>query len=340
MVPVNAIELGRELVREALKVNAIPIIEYNDYAIERLILESYNKANQEKASLERLEYLKSFNCVVSFRGKYNDYELAHIPTKIMEHRTKVLRKQSDFIVNKTKWVVLNYPTETMAHKAKMSYEAFRENYYDVCLVDYAKLSQSLEPLKKLMDKTKKVKIISPTTNLEFSIDGMGSVICAGHRNVPDGEVYTAPVRDSVNGTLEYNVPTTYAGQTFENVRLTFKDGKIVEASAKANTQKLNDILNTDEGARYIGEFAIGVNPKILDPIGDILFDEKISGSFHFTPGKAYENEADNTNRSAIHWDMIQIQRKEYGGGQIYFDDILIRDNGKFIHDDLKQIDEL
>jgi aminopeptidase len=340
IVPVNAIELGRELVREALRLNARPVLEYNDYAVERLYLESYNEANQEQSSLERLEFIKTFQAVIVFRARENDYELAHIPSAVMDHKTKLGSKQSAYIVNQTKWLVLNYPTLTMAHKAKMSFEAFEEYYYKVCLVDYPKLEKKLMPLKELMDKTKKVKIISPTTNLEFSIDGIGSIICAGRRNIPDGEVYTSPVIDSVNGVLEYNVPTTYAGQTFENVRLTFKNGRIVEASAKENSEKLNMILDTDDGARHIGEFAIGVNPIIMEPIGDILFDEKISGSFHFTPGKAYENEADNSNRSAIHWDMVQIQRSDYGGGQIYFDDVLIRDNGKFTIDSLKQIDEL
>ena len=171
--------------------------------------------------------------------------------------------------------------------------------------------------------------------MTFSIKGIPAVPCAGECNIPDGEVFTAPVRESVNGTIQYNTPSPYQGTVFNNVKLEFKDGKIVNATADNDIEKLNEIFNTDEGAKFIGEFAIGVNPLIKHPMGDILFDEKIDGSFHFTPGQAYEGEADNGNRSAIHWDLVLIQRPEYGGGSIYFDDVLIRENGRFVIKELE-----
>src|SRR5690606_32848804 len=228
-----------------------------------------------------------------------------------------------------KWVVLRYPNPSMAQLAGMSTEAFEDFYFRVCNLDYAKMDRAMDPLKELMDRTDRVRIVGPGTDLSFSIKGIGAVKCSGRRNIPDGEVYTAPVRDSVNGTISFNVPSVYNGFKYENVRLTFRDGRIVEASAN-DTARINALLDTDEGARFVGEFSLGFNPHILHPMNDILFDEKIAGSLHFTPGQAYE-EADNGNRSAIHWDLVLIQRPEYGGGEVWFDDVLIRKDGRFVH---------
>jgi aminopeptidase len=200
-------------------------------------------------------------------------------------------------------------------------------------MDYAKMGTGMAVLKRRMEATNMVRISGNGTELSFSIRGIPAVICNGHRNIPDGEVYTAPVKDSVSGVVQYNAPTVYQGRPFENVRLEFENGKIVAASAGNMTDALNKILDADGGARYVGEFAFGVNPHILHPMCNILFDEKIAGSFHFTPGQAYED-ADNGNRSQVHWDLVCIQREEYGGGEIYFDGKLIRKNGLFIPPEL------
>ena len=217
----------------------------------------------------------------------------------------------------------------MAQLAESSQEKFEKFYYDVCCLNYAKMSKAMTPLVRLMKKTNMVRIVAPGTDLSFSIKGIGVVKCDGQRNIPDGEVYTAPVRDSVNGFITYNTPSLYEGFTFENIRFEFRNGKIVDATCNGLDKKLNQILDSDKGARYVGEFAIGVNPFILHPMKDTLFDEKIAGSFHFTPGQCYD-EAPNGNKSTIHWDLVQIQRKDYGGGEIYFDDKLIRKNGIFV----------
>ena len=186
-----------------------------------------------------------------------------------------------------------------------------------------------------MAKADKVHLKGPGTDLTFSIKGLGSVGCAGDRNIPDGEVFSCPIKKSVNGVIQYNTPSIYAGTRFENMRLEFKNGKIINATA-SDTKRINEIFDTDPGARYIGEFSLGFNPHIKEPMCDILFDEKIAGSLHFTPGQAYE-ECDNGNRSAVHWDMVLIQRPEYGGGEVWFDDELIRKNGLFIPKDLKPL---
>jgi aminopeptidase len=231
-------------------------------------------------------------------------------------------------VPSTKWCILRYPNPSMAQRANMSTEGFEDFYFNVCNLDYAKLSKAMEPLVELMEATDRVRITGKDTDLTFSIKGLPAIKCDGHRNIPDGEVFTAPVRESVNGVITFNTPALYEGFTFEGIRLEFKDGKIVNATAN-DQKRLERILDTDEGSRYAGEFSLGLNPYILNPMRDTLFDEKISGSLHFTPGSCYD-ECDNGNKSAIHWDLVFIQRPEFGGGEIYFDDHLVRKDGRFV----------
>jgi aminopeptidase len=217
--------------------------------------------------------------------------------------------------------------------AGTSTEAFEDFYFDVCNLDYARMAEAMDPLQELMNKTDRVRITGPGTDISFSIKDIGSVKCCGRRNIPDGELYTAPVRDSVNGVISYNTPSINGGVTYENIRFVFKDGKIVEATAN-HTDRINTVLDADEGARYIGEFSFGFNPYIQHPMKDTLFDEKIDGSLHFTPGQAYKA-ANNGNVSSVHWDLVLIQRPEYGGGEIWFDDVLIRKDGRFVLPELE-----
>lgn len=223
----------------------------------------------------------------------------------------------------------------MAQAASMSISGFEDFYFDVCNLDYRHMSRAMDPLVELMNRTDKVRIVSPGTDLSFSIKDIPAVKCAGTLNIPDGEVFTAPIRDSVQGTISYNTPSVYSGSSFEHIKFHFEQGKIIEATSN-NSKRLNEILDVDEGARYIGEFSIGFNPYIQYPMKDILFDEKIDGSLHFTPGQAYED-ADNDNRSSVHWDLVLIQRPDFGGGEIYFDDILIRKDGRFVISELEML---
>jgi aminopeptidase len=271
---------------------------------------------------------------VAVRSGDNVTTMADVPESQMKLYTGVYQRPVfDQRINHTKWCVMRYPSPSMAQLANTSTEAFEDFYFQVCNLDYAKMDKAMDPLVALMERTDKVRIVSPGTDLTFSIKGIPAVKCSGHRNIPDGEVYTAPVKNSVNGVISYNTPTVYEGTSFENIKLRFENGKIVEATG-SNTKRLNDILDADEGARYVGEFAIGVNPYIKHPMKDILFDEKIDGSIHFTPGQAYET-ADNTNRSSVHWDMVLIQRPDYGGGEIWFDGVLIRKDGRFVIKELE-----
>jgi aminopeptidase len=289
-------------------------------------------AYQARHELTRMKGLQAY---IGIRGSNNITENSDVPSDRQKLVMKHLRPVIDHRVKKTKWCVLRWPTPSMAQQAGMSTEAFEDFYFRVCTLDYKKLEPGMNALKALMDKTDVVHLKGPGTDLRFSIKNIPAIICGGHMNIPDGEVFTAPVKTSVNGFIRYNAPTIYQGTAFDGIELKFKDGKIVGATSN-NSARLNAILDSDPGARYVGEFAIGFNPHIRHPMRDILFDEKIAGSFHFTPGQAYE-EADNGNRSAVHWDMVNIQRPDYGGGEIWFDGKCIRRDGQFLVKELKSL---
>ena len=322
------------LVREAYKVGAYPFVEMYDNRVTRELLLG---ETEERAKL-RAKYdgarMAEMDAYIGIRGGENCNENSDVPEDKLQIDSEFYSHpvHHEIRVKKTKWVVLRYPNQGMAQQAGMSTDAFEDFYFNVCNLDYSKMDRAMDALKARLDRTDKVRIVSPNTDLTFSIKGIGSKKCSGSCNIPDGEIYTAPVKDSVNGTITYNAPSVENGFKFENVSLTFENGKIVKATANNNV-KLNAIFDTDEGARYVGEFALGVNPYIVKPMGDILFDEKISGSIHFTPGACYDD-AYNGNVSAIHWDLVLIQTKEYGGGEIYFDGELIRKDGLFVTPDL------
>ncbi len=328
-------QMAIELMRAVRRRGAIPIVECRHSRVSREILRG---TNEKQAELQRdieMFWMKKMQAYIAIRGADNASETSDVPSDLMGLHSKFMRPVLDQRVNKTKWCVLRWPTPSMAQGANMSTEAFENFYFDVCTMNYPKMAKAMLPLQKRFNRTDKVHITSPGTDLRFSIKGIGALLAEGKRNIPDGEVFSCPVKDSVQGHIQYNTPTIYAGTKFENVRLEFRDGKIIKASAN-NTKRLNEILDTDAGARYIGEFSLGFNPYILNPMCDILFDEKIAGSLHFTPGQAYE-QADNGNRSAVHWDMVLIQRKEWGGGEVWFDDQLIRKDGKFVPKDLQAL---
>ncbi|MEO8439269.1 MAG: aminopeptidase [Spartobacteria bacterium] len=328
-------EMTVALIRAARKAKAIPFVQLQHARVTReLALEIDSRALDLTAAYE-LARMKKMDAYIAIRGSNNISELADVPIDKMKLVAKKLRPLQDQRVQKTKWVVLRWPTPSMAQLAGMSTEAFEDFFFKVCTLDYRRLQPGMKALKALMEKTDKVQIKGPGTDLRFSIKGISAIICGGDRNIPDGEVFSCPVKDSVQGHVTFNAPSIYQSTAFDNIRLDFRDGKIVVATSN-QTKKLNAVLDSDPGARYIGEFSLGCNPFIMHPMRDILFDEKIAGSFHFTPGQAYQ-EADNGNRSQVHWDMVCIQRKDYGGGEIYFDGKLIRENGEFLPKSLRPL---
>ena len=323
-------EVGIALIREVRARGGLPFLRVET---NRLLREIYRGATDEQYKLvakHGLGEMKDMDVYIAVRGSYNISEWGDVPGAKMDlvqsHTRKVLR----YRVDQTKWCVLRWPHPAMAQQAGMSTERFEDFFFRVCLLDYKALKPAMNALKRLMDRTDRVHIKGPGTDLHFSIKDIPAIACGGEYNIPDGECFTAPVKNSVEGVITHNAGTIYRGISFDGIRLQFEKGRIVRAeSSDGKTKQLNAILDSDPGARFIGEFALGFNPEIREPMRDILFDEKIAGSFHFTPGQAYE-EADNGNRSKVHWDMVTIQRSDYGGGGIWFDGKLVRKNGKFL----------
>lgn len=328
-------EFTCELIRLTKEAGGIPLVKLDSNQIRRALLLSGSDESWECVAKIEKAMIEQAACYIGARGSLNVSELSDVPTdKQKIYEKKVWEPVHQAIrVPKTRWVVLRWPSSSMAQLAEMSTSSFEDFFFQVCTLDYDKMAKAMQPLIERMQKTDLVKIVGPRdTNLAFSIKNIPVVGCSGSHNIPDGEVFSAPVRDSVQGVIYYNTPTLYRGETHQDVRLEFKDGKIIKATS-SNTEKLNEVFDTDEGARFIGEFAIGFNPFCTRPMKDILFDEKIAGSIHFTPGNCYK-ETENGNRSSIHWDLVLRQTPEAGGGELYFDGELIRKDGRFVVADL------
>ena len=323
------------LVRAARARGAHPYVQLHRARITRELAVGAEEAQFSAHAEVELARMQRMDAYIAIRGSDNIFESSDVPSAKVQLVSRLMKPVLDHRVGRTKWVVLRWPTPSMAQQAGMSTEAFEDFYFRVCTLDYARMAPGMKALNDLMTRTDQVHIKGPGTDLRFSIKGIGARSCGGARNIPDGEVFSCPVKDSVEGHIQYNAPTVYLGQSFDQVRLAFRKGRITEATSN-HTRRLNEILDSDPGARHIGEFAIGFNPHILEPMRDILFDEKIAGSFHFTPGQAYEG-VGNGNKSQVHWDLVCIQRPEYGGGEIWFDGKLIRKDGLFVPKSLQKL---
>ncbi len=325
-------EAVAEFVRVARSTGAQVAVRLESSIVRRQMLLGITDPNIELIAANEKFEMENMTAYLALRGAHNVMENSDVPREVMSSWDKLYSQPVVFQtrVPKTKWVALRWPTPSMAQQAGMSSQAFEDFYFRVCTLDYKKMAQAVQPLEDLMNKTDHVHIKGPGTDLQFSIKDIGAVSCSGEANIPDGECFSCPVRESVNGVVQYNTTSLYNGREFTNIRYEVKDGKIIDATAGAMTEALNEILDTDEGARYFGEWSLGYNPHVLHPMKDTLFDEKIAGSFHLTPGNAYPPPGGNGNKSAIHWDTVCIQRPEYGGGEIWFDGVLIRKDGLFV----------
>ncbi len=332
---IESMPLVKAITREVINNKGVVTSDYQNQDLENIIRENLTDKMIETKTNKMKYEVENYDCFVRICYRKSDYYDKNMNKDMKGKLLSSLDPYKEIRVNERRWVLLNYPSIVDAFKAHLTPEEFYNFSLDAMTIDYEKMYQDTLPLKELMEKTDKVRIVAPNTDITFSIKGLPAIICAGECNIPDGECFTAPVRDSVNGTITYNVPSPYHGEIFEKVSLTFKDGKIIEARSN-NNEKLKEIFETDEGARYVGEFSLGFNPMIKNPMGDILFDEKIAGSLHFTPGCSYD-ECPNGNKSKIHWDLVLIQREECGGGEIYFDDVLIRKNGLFVLPELENL---
>lgn len=329
--------LVQSLLELAYDMELLPFVRMYDEEVRRWVLQSSTEERQRIEAGWDLHAMGDVDAYIQIQAEENDAESITVRPEIMQMRARIRKPWLDLVTNQRRWVLLNWPTIGQAQKARMPYSEFCDFIIDVSCVDYAEMGRRMQPLSRLMFQTDRVHITGPGTDLTFSIKGMPVVPCAGENNIPDGEIFTAPLKDSVEGKLTYNTPSPYHGKVYNKVSLEFSKGRIVRAAAEQDSDALNKIFDTDEGARYIGEFALGVNPRITRAFCNTLFDEKIAGSFHFTPGNAYENDADNGNRSAIHWDLVCIQTPDFGGGEIWFDDVLIRKDGLFVLEEFKPL---
>lgn len=323
------------LMRAARAIGATPFVVIKDDRVIREICSTYSQREWEVLANHDLDLLKKVDVFIGIRAQVNVHELIDVSPAQMANTLAyyVDPLHNNYRNRHLKWVVLRWPTPAMAQRCRMSTEAFESFFFSACLIDYPKLEMAMEPLVKLMSRTRHVRVVGPgDTDLSFEITGMPQCKYAGRHNIPDGELFTAPILDSVRGRILFNVTSVYYGTTFERVRLDFKDGKVVDADSD-NLDRLKWVLDIDKGARYVGEFAFGFNPYVVHPMNDILFDEKMAGSIHLALGNAYP-QCDNSNRSAIHWDLILKQTLDCGGGEVYFDDVLIRRNGLFVLDEL------
>lgn len=323
------------LVELAAARGAHPFVTCKNNAVLRSLYRAGSDVALELAGRFEQSRMGLMDAYIGVRGSANSSEHADVPPERMDAYQRLWWQpvHSEIRVPKTRWVVLRYPTPSMAQAADMSSEAFEDFYFDVCTTDYEQMARDQEPLVARLRATDRVRIVGPGTELEFSIRGMNVRPCHGQRNIPDGEVFTAPLRDSARGTIQYNTRSRYQGTLFDQIRFEFREGRIVRAECQGDPARLNQILDSDEGARYLGEWSLGCNNRIRRPMLDTLFDEKIGGSIHLTPGNAYK-ECDNGNRSRVHWDLVLIQTPEYGGGEIWFDGELVRKDGRFLPDDL------
>ena len=324
------------LIRAVRERNAIPFVQVQSALLDRECILDGKTEQFEVSSHWEMERMQKMDAYIAIRGSNNVFENSDLPPEDMKRAMKAMKPVLDWRVKKTKWCILRWPSPSMAQQAKMSTEAFEKFYFDACCMNYGRMVEGMSSLESRMRDANDVKLSGPGTDLFFSLKGINAVACGGTHNIPDGEVFSCPVKDSVEGTITFNADTIYQGTSFSDICLKFKNGKIIEATSSSNEDKLNEILDSDAGARFIGEFAIAFNPMIREPMLDILFDEKICGSFHFTPGQAYE-EANNGNESQVHWDMVNIQREEWGGGEIWFDEELIRKDGLFVPPDLHKL---
>ena len=332
---IESLDLGRALVAAATERGGVPFWYYNDEDVSRQFIKGAGEEQFAKWGAFHKKIMEMCDAYIAIRGSSNPYDLADVDAERMKWFNKAYWDEVHSVrVKQKKWCVLRYPNPSMAILAEKPTETFEDFYYRVCTVDYRKMSKAMDPLHDLLCKTDKVEITGPGTDLAFSIKGLGAVKCDGHRNVPDGEVYSCPTRDSMNGVITYNAASMRNGSLFRDIRFEVEQGKIVKATCTGDETKLNQILDTDDGARHFGEFALGVNPHITKPMLDTLFDEKIGGSFHLTPGSAYDA-THNGNESAVHWDLVSIQTPDWGGGEIRFDGVTVRKDGQFVLPELE-----
>jgi aminopeptidase len=315
-----------EVFREVLVAGGHPLTGIAFEEMLGIFFRTASRAQLLNLPRTKLYEAKAIDCLVNIMAPINRKALSSVDPRKMGTRMKALRPIQKTIVNKKRWILTNYPTNALAQEADMSLTEYEDFLYRATNIDWQKVKRREMKLKRVLDRGRKVRIVGRDTDLVIGIRGRRSIPCFGERNMPDGEVFLSPVENTAEGHIYYEMPAIYQGREVTGIRLRFKKGKVIEARADKNERFLLDMLETDRGARYLGELGVGVNYGIKNFSKDILFDEKIGGTVHLAVGASYE-EAQGKNKSAIHWDMIKDLRK---GGALYVDGRQIQRNGKFL----------
>jgi len=263
---------------------------------------------------------------LGIRAVKNPYELKEIDPKRLAQTQRIYGKLAQKRIKKCRWCLCWVPTEALAQKAQMSWDETIDFFFSAVLRDWQKEREKYKKIQKVFQKGERVRILGKDTDISFSTKGRKYVLSDGTHNMPGGEVFTAPVENSVEGKIYFDIPSAWAGQVVRDIYLEFKKGKVVKATAKEGEELLKRNLEIDKGAKYIGEFGIGTNFGIKRAVLDILFDEKIGGTIHLALGNSYE-ECKGKNKSSLHWDLIKDLRKE---GKMFVDGKLVFKNGKFL----------
>lgn len=334
----NCSEMIKYMIKLIADRGAIPLVMLKETDIKRSLIINGCKEQFELMKTQEETILNKVDVYINMIDSDNCFDMSDIPSEKRALYQKYYFQPINFeiIVPKLRWITVDYPSISSAQQFGMSTDEYENYFFDAVNVDYEELGKKMQKLKELLDKGKHIQIESPNVNLSFNIDNLCSEVCSGKINLPDGEVFIAPTINSANGEIEFNVPSRYQGSSFEKIKLFFQDGRVVNYSSQTNYEKLAEILESDEGNKYIGEFAIGTNPNINRPRSNILFDEKMLGSFHIALGNSHSL-SDNGNKASIHWDMVNVLTENYGGGRIILDDEVIQENGIFVHHDLKEL---
>ncbi len=319
IVRISGNELSRPLAlavyREVLRAGAhpLPAIGFEDAG--RIFFEEASANQIRHLPPTRLYEAKRIDADIIILAPSNTRQLTHIPPRRMADRRKALRPISEMILRRVRWVLTNFPTEALAQECDRSLPEYERLYYRAVLQDWSGTARMLGRAKKILEKGSEVRIVGKETDITFSIRGRKAIPCAGEYNMPDGEIFTGPVETSAEGRIYFEFPAIAGGREVSGIRLAFRKGKVVEATAERNEAYLREMLAADPGACRLGEFGIGANAGVTEFTRDILLDEKMGGTIHLAIGRSY-SESGGKNRSAVHWDMIKDLRKE---GELFLD---------------------
>ena len=327
-------EYTLKLCEELLSNGNIPYLVWNDVDLNKLMI----RANDSEIDSELYDIveksIEKCDAAIMLDNNIEDYKNFD-SNDVIKFKNNYYLKIFQKIMNFERWVYLRYPNKALAKLFKLSPKKLERLLFDVNNFDYKKLSSKAQILKNFLDKTSYIRILGKETDISFQKKNVNTVVCCGNINLPDGEVYTAPEKFSVNGKIMFDVDSYFRGNTYKNLKLFVKDGKIVDYDCNLN-EEFGKILNSDEGASYFGEFAFGLNPFIDRNYNDNLFNEKMARTIHMAIGRCHPD-TNNENNSIIHWDLIKIMKQDC---QIYFDDNLVYENGEFVIDDLKNLYEV